>query len=433
VVSQGDETLLNLADEPGEHFPQNDQGGYLGFHPTSGAEVIDQLRELREKGAEFLFVPYTSKWWLEYYRSAGWLLDKCYRRVAQQRNAGVLFDLSSPSLSEAKPEFSPLPWEQVCAGLEAYTAIEGRAEEVAHLIAPLVRRVITSGRQSELFAAWEKHEVHVTPVQLCDPIPDLRTLRPELWEKESDVAGIDLNVANQLDLLSKIFPQFQTEFEQIPRAATNNPQEFHFNNGQFDGTDALVFFCMIRHFRPQLIMQTGNEFALRLAAQVAAKNGTGRVICLESEPSELLQKPLPRMCQLITQPLQETPWTQFDELAANDILFIDSSHVSKIGSDVNYLFLEVLPRLRPGVIVHVNGIYLPWEYPKRWIDQNLWFWNEQYLLQAFLQFNSDYEVLLANNYLGQKYNALMRTVFPQSPWWGGSSFWMRRKVNAKAS
>lgn len=428
VVSQGDDSLLNLTQQPAEHFPQNGQGGYLGFHPTEGSTVIAQLDNLRAKGAEFLFVPYSSTWWLEYYRSSGWVLDKTYRRLAQQKNAGVIFDLRSPPATEPKPEATLQPWEQVCAAFQTYTAAEGRAEEVAHLVAPFIRRVLTSGRQSELFAAWERHGVHVTQVQVCDPIPVLTKLRPELWEKESALAGIDLNEANQLELLSKVFPRFQPEFNRIPYGPTNNPHEFHFNNGNFDGTDALVFFCMLRHFEPQIILQTGSEFALRLAAQASREDGTSRLICLESAPSELLQKPFPGLSQLIQKPLQETPLRHFEELAANDILFVDSSHVSKIGSDVNCLFLEILPQLKPGVIVHINGIYLPWEYPRPWIDQNLWFWNEQYLLQAFLQFNSDYEVLIANNYLGQKYNRVMRSVFPKSPWWGGSSFWMRRKV-----
>lgn len=94
--------------------------------------------------------------------------------------------------------------------------------------------------------------------------------------------------------------------------------------------------------------------------------------------------------------------------------------------DVNFLFLEVLPQLRPGVIVHVHDIFFPKEYPEHWVRQRLIFWSEQYLLQAFLAFNSAYEVLLSNSYLLHKYPDSLKATFPRTPWWGGGSFWMRR-------
>jgi len=126
--------------------------------------------------------------------------------------------------------------------------------------------------------------------------------------------------------------------------------------------------------------------------------------------------------------VQTVPVAQFKQLEANDVLFIDSSHVVKIGSDVNYLFLEVLPRLRPGVIVHIHDIFLPNEYPRAWVLEQCRFWTEQYLLQAFLSFNSDFEIVFANSYMGRRHADMMKATFPNSPWWGGGSFWMRRRA-----
>ena len=97
---------------------------------------------------------------------------------------------------------------------------------------------------------------------------------------------------------------------------------------------------------------------------------------------------------------------------AGDILFIDSSHTVKIGGDVNYFFLEVLPRLKPGVIVHVHDIFFPFDYPRHWVMDELRFWSEQYLLQAFLSFNSEFEVLIANRYLAHYYLADFKRTFP---------------------
>jgi hypothetical protein len=117
----------------------------------------------------------------------------------------------------------------------------------------------------------------------------------------------------------------------------------------------------------------------------------------------------------------------FEHIQEGDVLFIDTSHVVRTGGDVNFLFLEVLPRLNPGVIVHVHDIFLPFEYPREWILEQKRFFSEQYLLHAFLLFNSSFEVLLANSFLAHHHNEAFRRTFPNSPWWGGGSFWVRRK------
>ena len=118
----------------------------------------------------------------------------------------------------------------------------------------------------------------------------------------------------------------------------------------------------------------------------------------------------------------------FSQLGSSDILSIDSSHTVKIGSDVNYLFLEVLPRLKPGVIVHVHDIFLPFEYRRDWVLDEFRFWTEQYVLQSFLTFNSEFEVLLANYYLSHYHQEQLKATFPDLHRWVGGSFWMRRKL-----
>jgi hypothetical protein len=132
------------------------------------------------------------------------------------------------------------------------------------------------------------------------------------------------------------------------------------------------------------------------------------------------------LTSLIPSKVEEVSLDLFTELEPSDVLFIDSSHVVRTGGDVTYLFLEVLPRLRPGVVVHVHDIFLPREYPREWVTEELRFWTEQYLLQAFLVFNSAFRVLFANSYVGARYATDLRETFPSSPWWGGGSFWMQR-------
>ena len=240
-----------------------------------------------------------------------------------------------------------------------------------------------------------------------------------------------MNDSGQLELLTRTFPTFREEYDRLPLNATDRPHEYYLNNGLFGGTDALALYCMVRHFKPRLILEVGSGHSSRLCAQAAVLNGCTELVCIEPNPDPLLKLGFPGLGTLISQPVQEVGLETFDQLRDGDILFIDSSHVVACGSDVNYLFLEVLPRLKPGVIVHVHDIFLPCDYPRQWVKEQRRFWNEQYLLHAFLLFNSDYEVLQANSYLEATHPSQMRATFPHSPWWGGGSFWMRRRSAAQ--
>lgn len=126
--------------------------------------------------------------------------------------------------------------------------------------------------------------------------------------------------------------------------------------------------------------------------------------------------------------MEEIPLSTFQKLKENDILFIDSSHVLKIGSDVFYEYLEIIPRLNKGVIVHSHDIFFPEEYCKEWVVKKQIFWNEQYLLQSFLSFNDSFEVLWAGRYMLCKYPDKLKTAFNSfvrgKSW--PCSFWMRK-------
>ena len=168
-----------------------------------------------------------------------------------------------------------------------------------------------------------------------------------------------------------------------------------------------------------------------MLAQAAAKNKDSTLICIDPFPGELLRNgSIPALQSLIETKVQDLDLEFFSQLDPGDILFIDSSHTVKIGGDVNYLFLEVLPRLNPGVIVHVHDIFFPFEYRRHWVLNEFRFWTEQYLLQAFLTFNSEFEVLLGNYYLSRYHKEHHRAAFPDLPRWIGGSFWMRRKAIA---
>ncbi len=298
--------------------------------------------------------------------------------------------------------------------------------ELSRFIAAVMPLCLQSTEHRELFLDWERHGFHVTPVHFYEPIPDTQSLPETLWSQPSELVGIDMNDSMQLDLLRNHFSKFRGEYETFP--AEPPPGQ----RWPFRGTDALVAYCMVRHFQPRRIIEVGSGFSSLVLGQAAAKNKNSSLICIDPFPGELLRNGrIPALQSLIKTKVQDLDVEFFSQLESGDILFIDSSHAVKIGGDVNYLFLEVLPRLNPGVIVHVHDIFLPFEYRRHWVLNEFRFWTEQYLLQGFLTFNSEFEVLLANYYLSCYHKEHLQAAFPDLPRWIGGSFWMRRKPIAE--
>ena len=298
---------------------------------------------------------------------------------------------------------------------------------LSEFIAAVMPICLGSPQFRDLFQNWERHGFHVTPARFNQPIPYTQSLPESLWTEPSDLVGIDMNERAQLDLL-RSFSKFRREYEDFPTRPTEKHNRFYLGNVLFDGVDALVAYCMVRHFQPQLVIEVGSGFSSLVLADAAARNGRAPLICVEPSPRDFLRKGFPGLETLIEKDVQQIDLEFFSQLEAGDMLFIDSSHTVKIGSDVNYLFLEVLPRLKPGVIVHVHDIFLPFDYRRDWVLDEFRFWTEQYLLQAFLTCNAQFEVLMANYYLSRYHEEDLQAVFPDLDRWIGGSFWIRRRA-----
>lgn len=345
-------------------------------------------------------------------------------------NAGSRTD-SEAVTGDGNASAAELPWRELAAAVLRRASNDDTRADAAQLFIQLAQHYAWPPNYQEYFRLWEQSGFHLTPVHFYLPIPDTRTLTDASFERESELPGVDMNDSAQLELLHNVFPRFRGEYDRFSFEPTAVPHEFYFNNDLFSGTDALALHCMLRHFRPKRVLEIGSGFSSRVSAAALLRNGDGATLtCVEPYPEEVLTKGYPGLSRLIPRRVQEVGPEVFDELGGGDVLFIDTSHVVTIGSDVNYLFLEVLPRLKPGVIVHVHDIYFPTDYPRAWVMQERRFWTEQYLLQAFLAFNAGFEVLLCNSYLWRKHRQSMLATFPRSPWWGGGSFWMRRRIAA---
>ncbi len=244
----------------------------------------------------------------------------------------------------------------------------------------------------------ETQGYHVTPVHFYQPIPDTRAL-DETYRAESATPGIEWNEPAQLQLLKETFPKYAAEYREFFECFRADGN-FVSQRLEFTGHDPPVYHCMIRHFQPQTLVEIGGGFSTLVAANAARLNGNTRVIAVEPYNNEYLRS-LSDEIHHEKKKAQDIELGFFDQLQANDILFIDSSHVVKTGSDVCYLVLEVLPRLRDGVIVHFHDIFLPSDYPRSWLEQRRMFWNEQYLVQAYLVHNQRARILYANSYMAK--------------------------------
>lgn len=249
-----------------------------------------------------------------------------------------------------------------------------------------------------------------------------------IWPVVPSVAGIDFNETEQRRWLTDILPRYLPDYDypdDLPEGAADGV--FYTRNSQFSWLDSRVLFAVLREMNPRRIIEIGSGFSSLLAADVNYRFLGGRLelTCIEPYPRSFLRGSIPGLTRLVEARVQDVPFEIFASLDSGDILFIDSSHVAKTGSDVNFIYFEVLPRLRPGVLIHVHDIFLPNDYPKDWVVNLGFHWNEQYLLRALLIDSHGFEVLFGCAYVLERFPDLLRKTLGGSLF-GGGSFWLRR-------
>jgi hypothetical protein len=261
------------------------------------------------------------------------------------------------------------------------------------------------------------------------PIPDIRALPDELWTDPSELRGLTVDVPSALDFLLAELSPFLAEFAP-PRQSTGDPRDFYLENDFYECIDAGILYAMVRRFQPRCVIEMGSGMSTLVIADARKRSG------IDGRTSHYVYDPYPRG-DLIG-PLQEVahvrcisatdvPLREFGNLQAGDFLFVDTTHTVKVGGEVNRLILDVLPSLSPGVLVHFHDIFLPWEYPRDFLTERSFFWSEQYLLQAFLAFNLEFEVVLPVHALHRQFTDEVARLFPLGATHARSSaFWLRR-------
>lgn len=235
---------------------------------------------------------------------------------------------------------------------------------------------------------------------------------------------IDLNTRIQHKNL-KLYKDFINDFISIHK-------RYIPDNGFFTLSDAFFLSAIIRTNKPKRIIEIGSGFSSGLMLDVNEKvfNNTIEITMIEPFPERLYSvisknDTKNNSVHLIKNYVQDVELTLFKSLDKNDILFIDSSHISKVGSDLNYIMFKILPLLNKGVYIHFHDITYPFEYPKEWIENGI-YWNEIYLLRAFLMNNTNYSIEVFVNYLFNKNQEWFQEFIPDFNKEGGS-LWLLKK------
>lgn len=282
---------------------------------------------------------------------------------------------------------------------------------------------------------WQRGALPM-PVHYYSPVPDLGDLHARrVWDRRSALAGIDMRTDRQLELLAAMGGEFGKECRWL-HAPTGDPYEFFTENTSFSYGCAASTYCMLRKHRPRRVIEIGSGASSRVIAAALRRNAeddhcAADYTIIDPYPHSVLEA-LPGLTRMRRQRVELMSVDDFTTLEADDILFVDSGHTIRIGGDVNFLILDVLPVLATGVVVHFHDIPLPYEYAEAYYTNARFrmFWTEAYLLQAFLCHNRAYEVVLALNLLMRDYPAAVQAAWPHydpGVHQGIShSFWIRR-------
>jgi hypothetical protein len=271
--------------------------------------------------------------------------------------------------------------------------------------------------------------LHVVLKTFYSPIPELDELPDGALDRVSPLAGVEFDLDAQLAWLERELAATMREFRPPP-AGDAPAGVYALGTASYTQLDATVLYGTIRRLRPRRVIELGSGSSTLVIAQAlranAAEGSVARLDVYDPYPG-VVTEGLPGLSALHRVRAQDVPVAAFEELRQGDVLFVDTTHTVKLGSDVNFVILDVLPRLAPGVTVHVHDIFLPYEYPRQWLEDFALFWNEQYLLQAFLAGNRDWELLCAVAALTRDRQERFAALLPEGvPAREGSAFWMRR-------
>lgn len=272
--------------------------------------------------------------------------------------------------------------------------------------------------------AIQDHGINVVPANFYSEIPSIRELENsfEFLDPKGPYRSHEVFDPNSLKETLAILDRYAEDFDPPREGKQENPESFYWRNPAFSFSDAMAYYCMLRHLKPAHVLEVGAGFSTLVALQAIKKNGSGRISCIEPFPLSWFENLEPQVT-IYRQRVQDFDADFFNsQLTDSDVLFIDSTHTVKAGSDCLHIYLRILPELASKLMVHVHDIYLPFPLPRKHAEEQI-YWTEQYLLYAFLLKNRAAKVVFGSNYHHAFNKAdldrLMRGRYPS----GGGSFW----------
>jgi len=261
-----------------------------------------------------------------------------------------------------------------------------------------------------------------------EPLIDVESIREKL-DVDRPLPGIKLRERRQLQFIMSL--QGTDELLDLS-SQPSDEYGFHFNNGRFEAGDAEIWYQVVRTIKPHYIIEIGSGYSTRLAVSALRRNRRDdpdydcRHVCIEPYENPWLEQ-LP--VEVLRCPVEQVEVSFFNQLSAGDILFIDSSHVIRPGGDVLFEYLTLLPTLNEGVLVHMHDIFTPRDYFESWVCDHIKFWNEQYLLEAFLTENDRWHVVAALDFLNRHHREALLKKCPHLAA-GGSpgSFYIQKRL-----
>ena len=272
---------------------------------------------------------------------------------------------------------------------------------------------------------WVPNGHFYSPVPSTDFINSIN-FQQFTMRRIEDMQSIELQISKQKKLIRKIAKkktclEFPDHF--------SKESLYHYENPFFSYGDAGALLCMILENKPNLIIEVGSGYSTALMIEVRKKLDLKfKILCIEPYPEilhNLIDGNILKDFEILPTNIQDIEISHFDKLNDGDVLFIDSTHVSKFGSDVNFIFEKILPRLKKGVIVHFHDIFWPFEYPESWVLEGR-AWNEAYVLRAFLQYNRAFEIFFWPHMMDALHPGIIDEIIPKFKLNKGASIYIRR-------
>ena len=261
------------------------------------------------------------------------------------------------------------------------------------------------------------------------PLPDVAQLPDSLWSESRPMVGVDLGTDSAMALIEEQLGTYIGEFD-----PPSDRPGYEFARSSYGPGDAEILYAVMRHLKPSLVVELGSGASSHFIHAARERNGMGEHHVYDPYPFAVPSvSALGRVEGVI---LHLEPGERLDtaeiagSLNAGDVLFVDTTHTVKTGGDVDRIFLDLVPRLAPGVWIHVHDIFLPYEYPRAWVVDERRAWGEQYLLQALLVFNGGFQVEIPLYAVACAHAVRLAAVVPSfSPGIAPGAFWFSRVVH----